>query len=62
MATKLERDVRFLKAYAAASTIAFGVVLLTAFQPTKSRFTEIDVERLNLVEKSGKLDLVLAKE
>jgi hypothetical protein len=60
MATKLERDVRFLKAYAAASTIAFGLVLLTAFQSSRSRFTEIDVERLNLIEKSGKLDMVIA--
>ncbi|HEV2445231.1 MAG TPA: hypothetical protein VGS58_04895 [Candidatus Sulfopaludibacter sp.] len=51
---------RFLKLYAAASTIAFAVVLLTAFQAPGNRFTEIEVERLNLVESSGKLDMVIA--
>jgi hypothetical protein len=60
MDTKLERDVRFLKAYAAASSIVLGLVLLTAFQSPKSRFSEIDVERLNLIEKNGKLDMVIA--
>lgn len=65
MNSKLERDVRFLKLYAALSTLALGVFLLAGFsqepskeQPTK--FTEINVERLNLVEKDGRLVMVMA--
>ena len=30
---KLEREVRFLKAYAVASTACFGLLFLTAFHP-----------------------------
>jgi len=61
MATDLERDVRFLKRYAVAMT-AFAVVATTgAFTrrgPTK--FTEIDVERINVVEPNGHYRMVIA--
>jgi len=61
MNSTLERDVRFLKLYAMLSTLALAVFFLTGFskdQPTK--FTEINVERLNLVEKDGRNVLVMA--
>lgn len=60
--TKLERDVRCLKRYAVGITIVFAVFLLTAFaiQTRNQKFEEIDVERINIVEKDGKLRMVIA--
>src|SRR5690242_6648118 len=64
MHESLEKEVRLLKAYAIVATL-FGVVLfLTAFtqQTGKQKFEEIDVERLNIVEKNGKLDMVISNQ
>lgn len=62
MHDRIRRDLRFLKAYAFISTLAFGTVLVTAFrqQEQKQRFTEIDVERINIVEPDGKLRMVIS--
>ena len=62
METKVERDVRFLKVYAAVATVICGVLLLTAFTQNrgKQKFEEIDVERINIVEKDGKLKMVIS--
>jgi hypothetical protein len=64
MDTQLRRDVRWLKIYALCSTAAFGVLALSAFQkpsvPAKTKFDEIDVERINVVEKDGKLRMILS--
>ena len=64
METKLEREVRYLKFYAAFLTLGIGLFLLTGFaeQPKKQRFDEIDVERINVVEKDGKLRMVISNE
>src|SRR4051794_15530252 len=60
----LRRDVRWLKMYALCSTAAFAVLALAAFaRPAaapKTKFEEIDVERINVVEKDGKLRLVIS--
>ena len=63
MSDRLERDVRFLKRYAVISTIAFGVMALAAFRqqnPEKVKFTEIDVERINVVEPNGMYRMVIS--
>ena len=66
MDTRIERDVRFLKGYAAISTIVIGVLLLAAFQSTatssvqKTRFDEIEVQRINIIEPNGTLRMVLS--
>jgi hypothetical protein len=62
MESKLEKEVRYLKVYAFASTLVFAVIFLTAFslQTKNQRFGEIDVERINIVEKDGKLDMVIS--
>lgn len=64
METKLEREVRFLKIYALVATLACVVFLATAFsfQENKQKFGEIDVERINIVEKDGKLRMVISNE
>lgn len=60
--SSLERDVKFLKRYAMISTLAFGALSAVAFtqQAQKTKFTEIDVERINVVEPDGKLRLVIS--
>lgn len=62
METKLEKEVRFLKIYATVATLVCVVFLLSAFalQNKKQKFEEIDVERINIVEKDGKLRMVIS--
>ena len=62
MKTKLERDVRFLKLYAALMTLLCAVFLFSGFATQKQKFEEIDVERINIVEKDGKLRMVISNE
>jgi hypothetical protein len=59
---KLQRDVRLLKAYAIGVTLLLGSLLFAGFGQSnqKTKFTEIDVERINLVEKDGKLKMVIS--
>jgi hypothetical protein len=64
MESKLEKEVRFLKRYAVVATLVCAVLLLTAFtiQNRKQKFEEIDVERINVVEKDGTLRLVISNK
>ena len=60
METQIEKEVRYLKIYAVVSTLFFAVFLLSAFAVVSNKkFEEIDVERINIVEKNGKLDMVI---
>jgi len=64
MSTNLERDVRFLKLYAIGATLvcagAFAWIFLS--RPRMARFAEIDVERINVVEKDGRLRMVISNQ
>lgn len=64
METKLEKEVRFLKIYAVVVTLGCAVFFLSAFatQSNKQKFAEIDVERINIVEKDGKLRMVISNQ
>jgi len=64
MENKLEKEVRFLKIYAVAATLFCAVFFLSAFalQNKKQKFAEIDVERINIVEKDGKLRMVISNQ
>jgi hypothetical protein len=64
MQTRLERDVRFLKLYAAFATLACAILFLAAFSTADPRpkFEEIDVERINIVEQDGKLRMVISNQ
>jgi hypothetical protein len=57
-----DRDIRFLKRYAIGSTTIILLMAATAFvrQPQKQKFTEIDVERINIVEPDGHLRMVIS--
>jgi hypothetical protein len=63
MRKTLRREVRFLKLYAVANTLLIVFLLSTGFRqatPQKTKFEEIDVERINIVERDGRLRLVIA--
>jgi hypothetical protein len=62
MSAQLERDVRWLKAYAGITTIALLVLGTSAFlqAPAKQRFKEIDVERINVLEPNGNYRMVIS--
>ncbi len=63
METKIEKEVRYLKIYAFVSTLLFAIFLLSAFAlESKKKFEEIDVERINIVEKDGKLKMVISNK
>ncbi|HVF55553.1 MAG TPA: hypothetical protein VM934_05335 [Pyrinomonadaceae bacterium] len=64
METKLEKEVRLLKAYAVAATLLCAVFVFAAFTQAnrKQKFEEIDVERINIVEKDGRLRFVFTNE
>ena len=62
---QLERDVRFLKRYAVVTSALLVVGCFAAFKqttatPEKAKFTEIDVERINIMEPDGKYRLVIS--
>ena len=58
----VRRELRLLKAYALVVTALLGTLSLAAFKrsATKEKFTEIDVERINIVEPDGKLRMVIS--
>jgi hypothetical protein len=58
----IRHETRFLRGYSILMTAAVMVLALAAFQqPTqKTKFTEIDVERINIVEPDGKLRMVIS--
>ena len=64
METKLGKEVRFLRIYTIVTTVCCAVFLFAAFtiQNQKQKFGEIDVERINIVEKNGKLRMVISNQ
>lgn len=59
--TRLEREVRILKLYAALSVLAFAVLAFAAFRPRQAqRIPLLEVERINVVEPDGRLALVIS--
>ena len=63
MSSKLERDVFVLKIYALVTSLVCLGLVTTAFgssAPERTRFTEIDVERITVVEADGGLRLVIS--
>lgn len=62
MSDPIRRELRWIKVYALIVTLLLGSLSLAAFRQSqeKVRFTEIDVERINVVEPDGKLRMVIA--
>ena len=62
MDPQIRRELRLLKGYAALTTLVLAVLVLGAFrqEAPRGRFSEIDVERINVVEPDGKLRMVIS--
>jgi hypothetical protein len=58
----IRRELRLMRAYCGMLTLAVGAACVMALQqqPQKQRFTEIDVERINVIEPDGKLRMVIS--
>jgi hypothetical protein len=58
--SRLTRQVRILQVYAALSTILLALALWAAFRaPPRARFSEVDVQRINVIEPDGKLRMII---
>jgi hypothetical protein len=59
---EIRRELRLLKGYALLTTLLLGGLALSAFRrsPARQKFTEIDVERINVVEPDGNLRMVIS--
>lgn len=64
MQTKLEKKIFYLQAYCLIITLLVGSLLVMGFSAgqQKQKFAEIDVERINIVEKDGKLRMVISNQ
>jgi hypothetical protein len=64
LSEKLAEEVRLLKAYAVVATIVCAALftLLFAGNNRPRAFEEIDVERINIVEKTGELRMVISNQ
>jgi len=62
MSDPIRRELRLLKGYALVVTALLGTLSIAAFRQSaqKVRFTEIDVERINIIEPDGKLRMVIS--
>ena len=62
MTDPIRRELRMLKGYAVVVTLLLLTLSIAAFRQSsqKVRFTEIDVERINIVEPDGKLRMVIS--
>lgn len=62
MSDPIRRELRLIKGYALLVTALLGTLSIAAFRQSaqKTRFTEIDVERINIVEPDGSLRMVIS--
>jgi len=61
--TKLEKKVFYLQAYCVGMTLVVGSLLVMGFAAQKKqKFAEIDVERINVIERDGKLRMVISNQ
>ncbi len=62
MEEKIRRELRLLRSYVIFSMMLFGALIFVAARQSnqKTKFEEIDVQRINIVEKDGKLRLTIS--
>jgi hypothetical protein len=60
----MRAELRVLRGYTILSTTLLGIVAITAFRRASepTRFEEISVERINIIEKDGRVRLIIANE
>jgi hypothetical protein len=60
-----DRQLLFYKVYAGFASAAIAILVLAVFQvqfPRHQKFDEIDVQRINVLEPDGKLDMVISNK
>jgi hypothetical protein len=62
MTTQESKTLRFFKIYSIFLTAAITVLVILSFKNGKPHFEEIDVERINVVEKNGDLKMVISNQ
>src|SRR3954466_15419746 len=64
MEKQLLKQIRFLKIYSAVLTLVIiaSISLGFTYVNKNPRFKEIDVERINIIEKTGKLQMVISND
>ena len=64
MPDSVRRELRILRVYGLVATMLLVVFSLSAFKQAtqKARFSEIDVERINVVEPDGKYRMVISNQ
>lgn len=64
MEKKISKEIRVLKIYTVLLTVVCILMVLASFTSgkTKKKFEEIDVERINIVEKDGQLKMVISNK
>lgn len=63
MRTNFRKKFFYLQLYCAISTLLLGSLFVFGFaSQKKQKFSEIDVERINVVEKDGKLKMVISNK
>jgi hypothetical protein len=60
--TDVNKRLRYLEIYAVVSLMIFGVFTFSAWTKSREKFAELDVERLNVRQKDGKLLMVIANK
>jgi len=58
----IRRELRVLRLYVLLSTLAIACLAVAAFRQEKQRFTEIDVQRINVREPDGTLRTVISNK
>ena len=63
MRTNFRKKFFYLQLYCAISTLLLGCLFVLGFtSQRKQKFSEIDVERINVVEKNGSLRMVISNK
>ena len=64
MKNKIIKEIRILKIYTVLVTVICFLMVLSAFTSvtTNQKFEEIDVERINIIEKDGTLKMVISNK
>jgi hypothetical protein len=62
MSQQENKTLQFLKIYSIFLTIVVTVLIILSFRNNRTRFEEINVERINVVEKDGTLKMVISNK
>ena len=60
MTKREDQSLRFFKFYSIFLTIAITALICLSFRNSRQKFDEIDVERINVLEKDGSLKMVIS--